>query len=460
MRARLRFKPVGNKMLVTDDAGSWKMVTYEEFAKLMAANETLPGYENSTFFINKRSSKKRNDQINRLYRRYPSGPSRFVLKFTNACNYNCVYCQAGSCAENATQMCTLETAKNVVDFMMQCKVERPILEIQGGEPLMNFPVIKDTILYIEEKYGKNKVNLCIMTNLSLMTEEIAKLFKEHRVSIGTSIDGPKDIMDKQRPRVDGTSAYDSTQAGRQLVKDICGYYPGFLSTITKDCLAIPEQIVDLNLTSGSMSYNCRPLFRLGRCIDIWDQLGYTVEEYLEYYRRVVMYMIDKTKADGNPIFELRTLVYLMKILYQVTCDIEVASPCGGVICMCSIDWNGDILACEGSKMLGGQPCKENYILGNVNDPRCSYHTVFFGDKALSALDSMVSHSDAKCSRCPYLPYCGSCAIERTQTDAYSMYQCQICEGQLDFIFQLLDTPKYASVLKLWAESYYNEVRHD
>lgn len=453
MRTRIKFKPLGDKMLVTNDDGSWAAVSFDVFSKLFAGNidsEVQKALEGTTFLTDRVDPNVSRELFNSSFKKYMNGPSRFVLKFTNACNYDCIYCQAGSCAKNADQMCTVETAKNVVDFAFQSSAECLTFEIQGGEPLMNFPVVKEFVEYIEQKRRNREVSVCMMSNLSLMTPDIAAFYKKHNISIGTSIDGPKEIMDKQRPKVDGGSSYDATQKGRDIVKSVFGYKPGFLSTISRDCLDKVNEIVDMSLDTDG-HYNCRSLFYLGRCIDIWDEIGYSVDEALEYYKKAVMHCLDRQIAEHKVYYELRTAIFLAKIFERVCGDIEVNSPCGGVICMCSIDWNGDIMACEGSKMLQS-PHREKFVLGNVNDPKCSYHNIYFNDNTLRILDSMVSQDDAKCSRCPYLPYCGRCAVEREMEDAYGMRECQINEGQLDFIFTLLQDPIYASELRKWVDA--------
>lgn len=448
----IRFKPLEDNFIITNDAGSYAIVNNAVFSKIIAGNidnDVCKALRDKDFFLDNASGQHFRERFDGLMNKYPFGPSRLVLKFTNACNYNCVYCQAGSCAENAEQMCTKETAHNAIDFLLQSKSPHLVFEVQGGEPLMNWEVVKDAVIYARRKSDGRDLGICIMSNLSLLDENKMKFFDRHYVSVGTSIDGAKELMDVQRPKCDGGSSYDATQRGRDIHEKITGRRPGFLTTVTRDGLSRCEETVDMSLDCDGI-YNCRSLFYLGRCLDSWDSIGYSVEEYLEYYERALKHCMDRQLKEGKHYVELRTQVYLKKILQGCTGDIEVSSPCGGVVCMVSVDWNGDILACEGSKMLQ-PPYRDKFVLGNVNDPSCTYHNIYLSNTAMRVCNTMVSQNNPKCSRCPYLPYCGRCAVEQSMSDAYSMRECQINEGQLDIIFKYLQDPTYSKILQSWVE---------
>lgn len=449
---RFRFKEWHGRYLVTNDLGFYIIIDSGMF-KRMVSQELLPSDKNtlrkSFFYIDQVNWESCKIELQKTWRKYMGGPNTFVLKFTNACNYNCVYCQAGSSNHNKDQMCTVETGKHVVDLMAQAPSKVVVLEIQGGEPLLNWPVIKETVLYAEEQLKHKECRFRMMTNLSLMNDEIYAFCKEHHIDIGTSLDGPKEVHDANRPSCNKESSYDQTQRGRDFVKDKRGFPVGYLTTVTKDSLPHVEEIVNMSLDEQHQ-YNCRPLFKLGRAIDTFDEIGYTPEEYLKYFKAAVDACINRYLGGDRSANELRTRVFAAKVLEHRNGDIELGTPCGAIQCMVSIDWNGDIMACEGSKMLR-EPYRSNYVTENVNVPGIKYEDVFFNNKALSILRKTFNEDDAKCSRCVYAPYCGNCAVEREQNKDYTTFNCAINEGMLDNLFQLLHNDTTSPVIREWAK---------
>src|SRR5690349_7774370 len=101
-----------------------------------------------------------------------------------------------------------ETAEKCVDLILRSTSPSVTIEYQGGEPLVNFPVMQHIFEYATEKnkgIGK-QLEFTMVSNLSLMTEEKLRWLVDHRVQICTSIDGPAILHDKQRKLV-GKSAH-------------------------------------------------------------------------------------------------------------------------------------------------------------------------------------------------------------------------------------------------------------
>ena len=454
---RFRFKEWHGTYLITNDCGKMMKVDNELFMR-MVHNNLLPDdktlLRKSFFYIDSINWKSACFELRKTWYKYRGGPNTFVLKFTNACNYNCVYCQAGSSNHNADQMCTIETGRNTVNLMAESPNTVVVLEIQGGEPLLNWDVVRETVLYAEEvmqSVGKT-LKVRMMTNLSLVTEEIMKFCIEHNIDVGSSVDGPKEIHDANRPACNGCSSYDATTKGLELVKAMRGHI-GYLTTVTRESLPHVEEIVSKSIAEQH-NYNCRPLFKLGRAIDVFDEIGYTPEEFLDYFRKSVNVCINASLNGDSGAHELRTKVLANKVLNNINGDIELGTPCGAIQCMVSIDWNGDIMACEGSKMLR-EPYRSEFVTANVNTPGIHYADVFFNSKSLSIIRRAFNEDDSKCSRCVYAPYCGNCAVERTENDSYTTFNCAINEGMLDNLVQLLENEVTRPVIEHWA----NDLSH-
>jgi uncharacterized protein len=140
------------------------------------------------------------------------------LQVSHRCNLNCRYCYArGGNFGKPDRLMTVETAKKAIDFFLEQSDGKKTLGIvyDGGEPLINFNVIKEATLYAREKVkGLEKAfYFGIGTNATLVTGEIAEFFAEHKISPQISLDGAQHIHDELRSFKNGKSSYRRMMAG-------------------------------------------------------------------------------------------------------------------------------------------------------------------------------------------------------------------------------------------------------
>lgn len=139
----------------------------------------------------------------------PVGASLFL---TNTCNLRCTYCYASAGEDTAKHM-SWPTAKTALDLIIKnaiaAKKVPSVTFHGGGEPTMNWIVIKRTYWYLCAKMAPHglKPRFSISTN-GVIPAKKAKWLAEHIDSIQLSMDGPKDIQDSQRPATDGKSTFD------------------------------------------------------------------------------------------------------------------------------------------------------------------------------------------------------------------------------------------------------------
>ncbi len=136
------------------------------------------------------------------------------LHIAHDCNLRCKYCFAstGDYEGNRTLMSS-EVGKKAIDFLISQSQNRKNLEIDffGGEPLMNFEVVKEIVDYarsIEEKFNKN-FRFTITTNALLLDDEKLNYINENMGNLVLSIDGRKEINDNMRLTVNGKGCYDN-----------------------------------------------------------------------------------------------------------------------------------------------------------------------------------------------------------------------------------------------------------
>lgn len=136
------------------------------------------------------------------------------LSIAHDCNLRCEYCFASTGAYGTgRKLMSFETGKKAIDFLLEKSQDRKVLELDffGGEPLMNFDVVKQIVEYArsrEAEYGK-KFRFTITTNGMLLDDDKIDFINKEMSNVVLSIDGRKEVNDKVRKRVDGTGCYDT-----------------------------------------------------------------------------------------------------------------------------------------------------------------------------------------------------------------------------------------------------------
>jgi len=135
------------------------------------------------------------------------------LHVAHDCNLRCEYCFASTGEYHGKrELMTSETAKKAIDFVVSNSQKRRNIEIDffGGEPLMNFGVVKETVKYAKESGAKNDKNFrfTITTNGMLLNDDNMQFINEHMHNVVLSLDGRPEVNDKMRKTVTGKGCYD------------------------------------------------------------------------------------------------------------------------------------------------------------------------------------------------------------------------------------------------------------
>lgn len=136
------------------------------------------------------------------------------LHIAHDCNMKCKYCFAEEGEYHGKrELMSLEVGKKAIDFLIKSSGARKNLEVDffGGEPLLNFDVVKGIVEYarsIEKQHNKN-FRFTITTNGLLLNDEIQQYINENMHNVVLSIDGRKEVHDRMRPRAGGQGTYDT-----------------------------------------------------------------------------------------------------------------------------------------------------------------------------------------------------------------------------------------------------------
>jgi len=114
-----------------------------------------------------------------------------------------------------------ETAMRALDIAFASPAARIKIEFQGGEPLLNFPLIKTIVTASKARSGGKKVDFVIASNLALLDDTVLGFCKASNVLLSTSLDGPADLHNKNRPRP-GSNSHELAVAGIRRAREVLG----------------------------------------------------------------------------------------------------------------------------------------------------------------------------------------------------------------------------------------------
>lgn len=457
-----RFRQFGGKYLVTTDDGSWVFATNEEFGNLKKDliekdSEFFKKLEEKGIVI---TDKNKQEIIERIKKRYGflyQGPSLHIVIPTLRCNQKCIYCHASSKSLNEKNFDMDEkTAKKTIDFIFQTSSEYVAIEFQGGEPLLNFGIVRYMIHYAKKLNKKYKKNLIfqIVSNFSLLNEEKLNFLIDEEVGICTSLDGPDFLHDKNRPLIGNSKSHFFVKKGIQnLIKkyneqNIKNKRANALITITKDSLEYPKKIIDEYLGLGLEEIHLRFLNNLGDARPIWDSISYSDKEFIEFWKKSIDYILNINKK-GTFFRERTCLIILKKILTEVDPNfLEMRSPCGAVTGQLSYTPNGDIFSCDEARMVG----EDLFKLGNVREN--TYNEIISSNQTCSLISSSINDCQI-CDFCVYKPYCGVCPVcnfvEQGSIIAKipATPRCKIYKAQFTYLFEKLQDPENKKIFLDW-----------
>jgi len=326
---------------------------------------------------------------------------------TLRCDHSCLYCQVSRQSEDRAAFdMTPETGMKAVDLMLRSPARDITMEFQGGEPLLNFPLIRFLVEYSESRnrdVGKN-IDRVITTNLSKATQEILEYCRDRQITLSTSLDGPPQLHNANRPRP-GNDSYDVVIRNLELARNVLGRENvGVLMTTSRASLGKVREIIDEYVARDVRSIFLRSISPYGFAARTRSKTGYLTDEFLDFYREGLAYILELNKK-GVELVELYAKIILTKILTPFASTFtDLQSPAAIGIGAIVYNYDGDVYASDESRMLAEMGDK-TFRLGNVHEN--SYEEIFCGATLRRLVASSVNESLPGCSDCAYLLYCGA-----------------------------------------------------
>ena len=281
------------------------------------------------------------------------------LHVAHTCNLNCSYCFASQGKYHGERaLMSFEVGRRALDFLVENSGTRRNLEVDffGGEPLMNWQVVKDLVAYarsIEKDAGKN-FRFTLTTNGVLLDDEVTEFCNREMHNVVLSLDGRKEVNDRFRVDVAGNGSYERIVPNFQRFVAARGdksyYMRGTYTHYNPDFTNDLFHMADLGFTELSMEpVVCAP----------GDPCALTEEDFpvlCEQYELLAKEML-RRRREGRPI----TFYHYMIDLKHGPCIYKRVSGCGsGTEYMAVTPW-GELFPCH---QFVGDP---KYSLGNIWD---------------------------------------------------------------------------------------------
>ena len=411
-----RFRDFRNEnMLLVNEAGEFLFTSKKEFSDMISYRLDTK----SEIFLDLKSKHFLTDTeieqvIKMLATKYRTKKS-FLYDFTSLhmlvptlrCNSKCKYCQVSSKSEEAVKFDMNEsTARKIVDLIFMTPAPAIKIEFQGGEPLLNLEIVKYVIDYAEQCNSKKrkKLEFVICTNLTLITDEILEYLRNHKVYISTSLDGPNNLHNMNRPFRNGQASYDVVIKNMEKVREYLGEDSvSALMTTTKESLKCLPDIIDEYVLQGFDSIFIRSLNPYGLARKDMDSVGYDIEDFINTYKEALNHIIN-INLNGTFFVECYAALLLARILTPFSTGfVDLQSPSGVAICGVIYDYNGNVYVSDEARMLSYDG-DTTFLMGNVH--KNSYHELFHSEKVISLINKSCLECLPVCSYCAYQSYCG------------------------------------------------------
>jgi len=344
--------------------------------------------------------------------------SGFTVYVTTRCNLACSYCIYGGEYDRYEKLSqttmTWKTARNMVDFLMAHSAQSKNLRLDffGGEPLLNFDLMRRIVKYARSRLGTSRLPIVvtIASNGTILTEEILQFLLEHNVYLQFSIDGDKEVHDRERRfRNGGNGSHDLIL--RNLER-IYMRYPDYF----REHIHVKSVMTMKTISSGDDAFFRHPLIqtvnRNGHLSTLIKEPHYDISKDRDYFRQFHALGKKLLKAKGIKTlkellepFTLRERIFFQQTFNEFTevqsvnnlyfgnaTKIPFTKGCLMGYQEGAVQPNGDITVCHKAT---------SFVIGNVNEG------TWYGDR-IWELNSKLHEALPECTSCFAHRFCGLC----------------------------------------------------
>lgn len=278
--------------------------------------------------------------------------STLVCILSKHCNLQCSYCYAGQGAyKRGRGLLSRKTAFKAIDFLIgHSGGNREIsLVFFGGEPLMNFPVMRDMVNYGREKATETgkRINFSLTTNATMLSPEIIDFLNRESVGITVSMDGGKEIHDSARKFPDGRGSYQEVSRNVQRLLGAYGGRPvGARATITRQAAGDLKKIYSDLIGIGFHQVGLSPVSSMDPSLSLNED---DLRTFTEGFRELAEIYVRQAADNVYPRFS--NLSTSLRFVHE---GIGKTHPCGAGIGLIGMDADGEFYACH--RLIGVEEC--------------------------------------------------------------------------------------------------------
>lgn len=312
-------------------------------------------------------------------------PFHVMIIPTLGCPSKCSYCWSSDV--NSPRM-DIETIGDIVEWLKDLRDNQVTFTFHGGEPLLaGADFYRKALSRLSEGLYFLDPAFAIQTNLWLMTPEIAEVFAEYNVPVGSSIDGPREINDSQR----GEGYFDKTLNGYRIAKEH-GLDVRFICTFTSQSVERKEEIIEFFM-ENNLTLKLHPALP--------SLKGSEPESYAlapEKFGDLLLYLLDVSLEHFGEI-EIMNINDLCRCVFTRHGNVCTFADCMGSTFAVGPD--GSIYPCY---RFVGMP---EYVMGNVKEKPSL--EVLMSSAAGKKMLAFKEYVDENCTKCPHIRYCrGGC----------------------------------------------------
>lgn len=324
-------------------------------------------------------------------------PTFFLIDLTEQCNLNCNYCFRDLHGKKMSKKVAMDICKYIKKYCLVNNIKRICIQPWGGEPLLEFELIKNIQDFFDET--GIQVKMVIETNATLINEKIAKELYERKFGIGISIDGTEMMHNYQRKFYDGKGSYNKVVHGIRYLNN-AGYEGklGAICVVTKNNYNKVNQIIehfteDLNLKS--IKFN---LVRTNQ-----KNMQLSEKEIKKFATKMVNTTINMIENTDSQFYISDIKDRAENIMLRNNSSICISCGCMSGRKMISFNKYGDIFPCEMSDF-------ENEKIGNIYE---NEDLIGIINKSINVSELYSERKIKKCNRCPWWHYCrGGCKANK------------------------------------------------
>lgn len=449
-------------MVAVSNSGDHTFLTEDELNTLTTNPEAIPRGRlaelKSKFFLHntdaKGSARLLASRVLTKHETLLKGPVLHIIVPTLHCSHSCRYCQVSRSLESDGFTMALDDLDRACDSIFESPSPILTVEFQGGEPLLRFDLVRHAIerIFRNNLLEKRVLRFIVTTTLHDLNEEMCSFFKDYKIFLSTSIDGPEQLHNRNRP-ISTRDSYSRTLTGIELARKLIGRDSvSALVTTTSDSLDYAEDIVDTYVNLGFGEIFLRPLSNYGFARHNSRTLSYSNTEFFAFYERAfnrVLYW----NRNGVNIREVGAAIALNKILSPFDAGyVDLQSLSGAGLAVLLYNYDGYVYPSDEARMLAAS--------GDV-----SLRLGRIGDAIAKLLNCDTQHqitissiNNSSCSICAYNTYCGPDPIGtynrwgKWSVPAHLTDHCQHYLSLFDFLFKKLSLgdPWFEALAQDWA----------